>query len=273
MYRTILVHIDSTKHSEYRSTIAATLAREFCGRLIGSVLTGAPPLRFPVGPAYRAAQPESDPAATERALDRFEAIARGVGAGAIERRSLAEDADIGLCMQARYCDLVVIGQSCLRAAPPAQEPDLPHVVVLHSPRPVLVLPAKPAASLPGKQITVAWNGSNEAARAISSALPLLQRARMVHLVVFDADLEPDTHGQDPGADMAAYLAHHGVPVQVSNARGGRDEAGALLSFAADHASDLIVMGAYGRSRFRQLMLGGMTCSMLETSPLPLWMAH
>jgi nucleotide-binding universal stress UspA family protein len=206
-------------------------------------------------------------------VGRFEEIARRRGVGTIERCCVEEDTDIGLCMQSRYSDLVVVSQASLKTWPAELRSDLPQDVVLHSARPVLILPSTCTGISTASSITIAWNGSNEAARAIYSALPLLQRARQVDLVVFDAELERDAHGELPGADMADYLAHHGVRVEVSSLRAGRYECDALIAFATEHGADLIVMGAYGHSRFRQLMLGGVTSSMLAISPLPLWMCH
>ena len=125
----------------------------------------------------------------------------------------------------------------------------------------------------GQRITVAWNGSAEAVRAIASALPLLQRAQQVGVVVLDAGIGGDLHGDDPGTDIARYLARQGGRVEVSSAVVGIDASEALLSFAGKKQSDLIVMGAYGHSRFREIVLGGMTRGVLAASAIPLWMSH
>ena len=167
----------------------------------------------------------------------------------------------------------MIGQTAPNEFLPRLRSDFPEYVLLNCTRPVLVLPRSGTSADIGRSVTVAWNGSAEAVRAITSAIPLLKQAGRVDLVVFNADGEPDVHGDDPGADMALFLARHGIKVNVIAAKSGRDDGDALLSFAADSGADLIVMGAYGHSRFREFLLGGMTRTALSSSPVPLWMAH
>jgi nucleotide-binding universal stress UspA family protein len=168
---------------------------------------------------------------------------------------------------------VIISQSAFDKFTPRLRSDFPDYVVLNSARPVLVLPAAGGHAGIGKRVTVAWNGSSNAVHAITSAIPMLQRALSVNLVVFDALVDSEHHGQLPGADMALYLARHGIAVNVTNAHASGEPGAALLSFAADHGSDLIVMGAYGHSRFSEVMLGGASRTALLSSPIALWMAH
>ncbi|MDQ1831757.1 universal stress protein [Massilia scottii] len=278
MYKTILVHVDETARSAHRSDVAARLALLNDAHLVGAAMTGLPAFLLPVGGVQAGLQVAGLPVAelraeANRSLDLFETTARRAGASAIERRCLDDEPGMGMSMQARYCDLVVISQSAPDEFLPRLRPDFPDYVVLNAVRPVLVLPARGAGGSLGQRITVAWNASAEAARAITSALPMLQRAQQVDLVVFDPAGAGDLHGADPGADIALYLARHGVRVDVTVQGAGTDEGQSLLAFAAGKNADLIVMGAYGRSRFREILLGGMTRSMLATSAIPLWMAH
>ena len=92
-------------------------------------------------------------------------------------------------------------------------------------------------------------------------------------MVFNADDQPDSHGPQPGADVALYLARHGVKVTVISRTISIDTGEALLSLAADLGSDLIVMGAYGHSRFREIILGGVTRTMLSSMTVPVLMTH
>lgn len=278
MYKTILVHIDETSHSLVRSRLAAAIALDYDAHLIGAAATGVPEFIF-AGDGMLTGVPLSDwpltelRARAERALDLFETAADAVGAVSIERRLLDEDPGIAMALQSRYCDLAIIGQVGGDEFFPRQRSDFPDYVVLNSARPVLVLPAAGAPQQPGTRVTVAWNGSTQAARAVASALPLLRKARQVDLVVFDPERSAGVHGQEAGADIARYLARHGVRIEVSIGRAGADEGKALLDFANDKGADLIVMGAFGHSRFREILLGGMTRSLLASSTLPLWMAH
>lgn len=278
MYKTILVHVDESARSVERTAVAAQLAVSYEAHLIGAAMTGLPAYLFPVGSPEAPMPPLGLPVAAlradaNRALDLFEAAAGRAGAPSIERRCVDEEPGIGMSMQARYCDLLVISQSALDEYTPLLRADFPDYVVLNSPRPVLVLPVSAKVHELGGRVTVAWNGSPEAARAIASALPLLRKAHRVDVVIFDADSGGNLHGEEPGADLALYLARHGVHLQVSNRTAGRDEGLSLLEFALEMQSDLIVMGAYGHARFSEIMLGGMTRSVLTASSLPLWMAH
>jgi nucleotide-binding universal stress UspA family protein len=278
VYKTILVHIDESKRSAERTELASRLAIMHDAHLVGAAMTGVQPDLLPQGDydigfdalSMFIAKLRAD---ANGALDLFEAAASGAGVASLERRCVDEEPGIGISLHARYCDLVVISQTDRNAFLPRLRADFPDYVVLNAQRPVLVLPADHTPSILGQRITLAWNGSAEAVRAITSAIPLLQRADQVDVVVFDAATKGALHGEHPGADIALYLARHGIRVEVSCAVSGLDEAASLLSFAADKHADLIVMGAYGHSRFREIVLGGMTRGMLAGSAIPLWMSH
>lgn len=278
MYKTILVHVDGTARSAQRVNIASRLAKLHDAHLVGLAMTGLSAFMFPVS-TLTPGMPEIDfptdalQAAADRALDLFDSSARQAGLSSFERRRLDDEPGMGLAMQARYCDLVVISQGAPDDSALRPGSDFTEYVLLNSARPVLVVPASGTKADLGRRITVAWNGSAEAVRAITSAIALLQRAEQVCLVVVNADKEPGLHGDDPGADIALYLARHGIRVEVTSVRSSSDEGESLLAFAAEKGSDLIVMGAYGHSRFREILLGGVTRTALRSSPLPLWMAH
>lgn len=278
MYKTILVYVDQTDRAKQRIDLAARLAMFNAAHLVGTAMTGMPAYLLPVGgfdPAYTAVPfaIEQLRAEADRALDLFESMARHAGVASFERRRLDEEAGWGVSMQARYCDLVIIGQTPPDKFAPRLRSDFPEYVLLNCARPVLIVPAGGIEGNFGKRVTVAWNGSADSVRAITTAICLLQNADHVSVVVFDADKEGDLHGENPGADIATYLARHGVRVEVTSGQGGQDTGEALLAHAAAHGSDLIVMGAYGHSRFREILLGGVTRTALRTSALPLWMAH
>jgi nucleotide-binding universal stress UspA family protein len=101
----------------------------------------------------------------------------------------------------------------------------------------------------------------------------MQQAQTVTLVVFNAGRQPDVHGSEPGADMALYLARHGIEVEVSSQVADIDIGSALLSYAADFDANLLVMGCYSHSRLREIMLGGATRTILQSMTLPVLMAH
>lgn len=277
-YKTILVHVDQTPRAAQRIDLAARLALKYGAHLVGTAMTGISPYVFPIGGFDMAAPTLPYPidnlrAEADRALDAFEARARGAGLQSIERRRIDDEPGIGLSMQSRYCDLIVIGQADHTEVLPRLRSDFPEYVLLNCITPVLVVPPGSTPPELGKKVTVAWNGSPNAARAIMSAIALLKGCEQVDLVVYNAGFESDLHGERPGADMAMYLARHGIKVDVTARDADANAGNALLAHAADKDSDLIVMGAFGHSRFRELVLGGATRTALTSSPLPLWMAH
>jgi nucleotide-binding universal stress UspA family protein len=177
-----------------------------------------------------------------------------------------------LRLNARYADLVISPQ-----AEPTDEPEtrlLPHEIVLAAGRPVLFVPYAGRFPDAGRRVLVAWDGGREAARAVSDALPFLARAETVEVSVFDPERSPRTHGEQPGADIALFLSRHGVKVTVHRQSGAGYDVGAqILSRAADAAADLIVMGGYGHARVRELVLGGVTRTILESMTVPVLMSH
>lgn len=129
------------------------------------------------------------------------------------------------------------------------------------------------AAIAPKTITLAWNESPEALRAAKAALPLMQAAEKVQIVIID----PPAHGperSDPGGLLSQFLARHGVRVSVEVLSKTMPRVSDLLNRSAmDSGSDLIVMGAYGHSRLRESILGGATRHMLERASLPVMMSH
>jgi nucleotide-binding universal stress UspA family protein len=178
-----------------------------------------------------------------------------------------------IATQGRYSDLVVVGQAAPEGGGPEDNLHI-EAALFDTGRPALVVPhAGPAGSL-GRRVLVAWNGSREAARAVHDALPLMAGAEAVTVVTIDPESGPDAHGEEPGADIARHLARHGLPVTVRRVVGSGIAAGdLLLNEAADLGADLIVMGAYGRSRLREFVLGGATRTMLRQMTVPVLMAH
>lgn len=278
MYKTIFVHVDETARSAQRIDIASRLAVLHDAHLVGLAVTGISPFVFPVGgfdPGLPAITFPIDEmrAGAGRALDSFDTMVRQTGVNKFERRRIDEETGPGISLHARYADLVVISQSAAGQSLPRVRPDVPEYVLLNCARPVLVVPAARNQGALGKRVLAAWNGSADAVRAITSGIPTLRLADQVTLAVLNPDTDTYLHGNEPGADMALYLARHGVRVDVMAAGTESDSGAALLSCAADCGVDLIVMGAYGHRRFREILLGGATRTVLRSSPVPLWMAH
>ena len=278
MYKTILVHVDGSAGMPQRVALAARLALLHDAHLVGAAPTGLSAYVFPVG-GFETGLPavvfpiEELRAEADRALDEFEQVARRAGVDKIERRRVDDEAGAAISLQARYADLVVIGQNAPAERLPQLRADFPEHVLLNCARPVLVMPASGGAGQCGQRVALAWNGRVEAVRAVTSAIGLLRQASHVSLVVLNPDQSADLHGASPGADMALYLSRHGVSVEVMVIESAQDDGEALLAHVAAQGCDLLVMGAYGHSRFREILLGGATRTVLRAARIPLWMAH
>lgn len=276
-YKTILVHADRSPHARVRFELAAQLAITHSAHLVGSAMTGIARYAYQDMPLYMNPDVGADEivqldANADAALTLFEEVATSAGVASFESRKIVDEAGSGLCLQARYSDLVIVGQTdpTVRGGSSA---DLPQYVILHCAKPVLVVPyAKWGASL-GKRALVAWDAGMTATRAVTAALPLLQRAEQVNVVSFNPAPGWHGHGEQPGADIGLFLARHGVKVEVQQQVTKLDVGNALMSLAADLGSDLIVMGGYGHSRFREMLLGGATRTVLTSMTAPVLMAH
>ncbi|WP_158554757.1 universal stress protein [Methylovirgula sp. 4M-Z18] len=147
-------------------------------------------------------------------------------------------------------------------------------VLFDSTSPLLLLPDNEDFTFEPKTILLAWDGRIEAARAARSALPFLKRAQTVHLTLVDPEPRVGDPDLDRGGDIATYLARHHVCVTVDELPAfGQSISQVLLRHARDIAADLIVMGAYGHSRLRERIFGGVTKAMLEDATMPLFIAH
>ncbi|MBC7415551.1 MAG: universal stress protein [Herminiimonas sp.] len=278
-YKTILVHVDDTRHVAARVEIAANLAIAQDAHLIGAALSGVS--RFieqavAVNPDDPAIRPYLDTLRrrANAALDRFHEQAGRLGLLSVERRLVDDETTDGIALQARYCDLVVVGQTDPDEPVLTVRPDFPEYIATSSGAPVLIVPYARSFPRVGSRILVAWNASHEAKRAVQDALPLMKGAEQVDVAVFNPAEHPERYGAYPGADIKQYLARHGIPAALRMEHGPHGEIGdALLAIAAEATSNLLVMGCYGHSRFREMLLGGVTRSILTAMTLPVLMSH
>ena len=150
----------------------------------------------------------------------------------------------------------------------------PELVALASGRPILAVPYAGQFETVGRRVLIGWNATREATRAVNDAMPLLAAADVVTVLTIDAREAPDAHGELPGADISLHLARHGVKATIERTVSAGVPAGeVLLSRAADLGADLLVIGAYGHSRMRELLLGGATRSILQSMTVPVLMSH
>lgn len=141
-------------------------------------------------------------------------------------------------------------------------------------RPVLFVPPGAIATLRPRTILLAWDSRPSAAHATRDALEMMKTAQSVHVTMVDPVAASRVSGDEPGADIATYLARQGVNVSVETLpSSGHFVTETLQRHATDINADLIVMGAYGHSKLLELILGGVTKSMLKEAKLPILMAH
>jgi nucleotide-binding universal stress UspA family protein len=275
-YKTILVHADLSVHAPARIRFAAELANAHGAHLVGAATTGVSrfmnadsglDIEHSVVAGYLDRMQEK----ARQALVQYEALARECCAGSWEARLVADDPEGALVLLARFADLVVLSQTDPGNAVSGAVRDLPEYVILNAARPVLLLPYAAAVGKLGGKALVAWNGGLEATRALGQALPLLRAASDVLVAQFETTDEPALRGQ--ADDLRAWLARHGVPARVEAQHGAIDAGNALLSLAAQQQASLLVMGGYGHTRFRELVLGGVTRTVLKSMTAPVLMAH
>jgi nucleotide-binding universal stress UspA family protein len=146
-------------------------------------------------------------------------------------------------------------------------------VIFGSGKPTLVLPQRPR-SRPFElgTVAVAWDFSRAAARAVSDAIPLLEKAKKVRVVTVLNEKHLDN--KHSAEELSKHLSRHGIDVVLERVDAkGRRIGEVLEAYVASHASDMLVMGAYGHSRLRELVLGGATKSLLSKPPLPILFSH
>lgn len=269
-YKDLLVHVDSSAHGAARLALAVTLARRFGAHLTGLHVMPALAISPFIADQFSSAMLDEGHARIAQLRDdaraSFGAASRPLGDAAEWRETRGDPAD-ALRLAARNADLAILGQP----DPGADGADLPEQVVMGSGRPVLLMPYAGTFANVGLRVLVAWNGSAQAARAVNDSLPFLRGAERVVVVT----VNPAAGARAEDADIARHLARHGVAAALDNIATERDGAvgDILLSRATDEAADLIVMGAYGHSRLRELVLGGVSRALLGHMTVPVLMAH
>lgn len=194
-----------------------------------------------------------------------EPAAKELGGGAVTWREVTGREPEILATSARLADLTVVGRpDSAEEAPMAATID---AALFDTGRPVLVAPPAAPASV-GKRIMVAWNGSPQASRAIAAALPFFVTAEQVLVAVGGEE-----DAQAPASGLAAYLARHGVRATVERFESTGSIGKAILGQSGRSGVDMLVMGAYGHSRLREMILGGATREVLAGATMPVLMAH
>jgi nucleotide-binding universal stress UspA family protein len=259
------------------AVIAADIARRMGAHLTGVTLSFDPAI-----PIYSVAAPiptdfivsarEQAEEETKAALAAFEAIGQKAGI-AVESRTVESSSGDGFLDIVRHCrltDITVVGQQDPDHPEPMREA-LIEAILFQAASPTLIIPYAGVTEFKSDKAVIAWDGGTTAARAVRAALPLLSTTKEVVVAMVEE------HRKEPGeagADIGAFLARHGLNVSIRklpNVSNAPDQA--LLNFASEASADWMVMGAFGHTRLREFLLGGVTRGILASATLPVLMVH
>jgi nucleotide-binding universal stress UspA family protein len=216
-------------------------------------------------------QREENRKTAETAAARFETGAKTAGISA-ETRILEASVGGGASLFgaiARRFDLAIVGQAQREHG--ASEEVMIEAALFESGRPLVVVPYIQRQGLKLDRVIVCWDGGRTAARAIADAMPFLERAKAVDVVIVAEERKQD---EITGAKLVQHLARHGIAASARRtSKGDISIENVILSYAADSGADFLVMGGYGHSRLREFILGGATRGILSSMTLPVLMSH
>lgn len=278
MYRRISVHLDHGFDCKRRTALALSLAQRHQAELVGIYANAAPP-QYYYGESVLMSR-------TLSVIKELQAQNRGAVEDAFRDAASAADVpavvrvgdgapSVTVALHARATDLVIVSQFNPDDVEAAHEIEFVEQLLLTAGRPVLVLPSSGEFPAIGHRVLVCWDGSRESARALADAMPVLRQASNVSVLTMDEGEAASKAGAVDLRDLAAYCVAHGMPEPdlVRRDIKGVGVGSTILNAAADHSADLIVMGAYGHSKFRQWAMGGATASILKSMTVPIMFSH
>lgn len=275
MLKDVVVNLSGRGPLDFAADYATSIAATF-----GAQITGIAFLYEPVIPDGTLGgvpvdlielQREENSKIARDAISRFEAGVKKAGV-ASETRQL--DATFGgaatlFAQVARRFDISVVAQAQREQG--ATDELIIEGALFESGRPVIVVPYIQKSGLTLERVLACWDGGRTAARAIADAMPFLERAKAVDLVIVAEERKND---EITGVRMSEHLTRHGVAVSVKRiAKGDLAVQDVILSYAADSGADFMVMGGYGHSRLREFILGGVTRGILNSMTVPVLMSH
>jgi nucleotide-binding universal stress UspA family protein len=173
---------------------------------------------------------------------------------------------------ARYADMVLFGPADNYDHAPIRRETI-ESILFASGRPVLVLPSGHELRAMD-HVAIGWNATRESTHALRDATAFAAPGARLDVIILDGKPSATGHGSEPGADIAHHLARHGFSANVVTIDGGeRTDAEALVNSACEQGAGLLALGAYGRSRLREIILGGVTRDLLAGAPIPLLFSH
>jgi nucleotide-binding universal stress UspA family protein len=271
----VVVNLSARDRQDFVTDYAVSLGAAFGAHIVGIAFVYDPVIPdgslggIPVDVIE--IQREENSRAATAAVERFEASVKAAGVSA-ETRILEATLGGGATLFggiARRFDLAVVGQA--RREHGAAEELMIEVALFESGRPLVVVPYIQKDGLKLDRVIVCWDGGRTAARAIADAMPFLERAKAVDVVVVAEERKQE---EIADAKMIQHLARHGIRASAKRmAKGDISIENVILSYAADSGADFLVMGGYGHSRLREFILGGATRGILSSMTLPVLMSH
>lgn len=221
-------------------------------------------------PSLVAGEEEKSRANADKLLAAFkeEAERKGVFLEQIREKSFSSDVPDVLVDHARLRDVTIV---------PVPEGDYfdqwyAESIIFGSGRPTIVLPQSRTGEFTCNTMVIAWDYSRPAARAVADAMPILQKAKRVHILTVTN--EKELHAKRSEEGLRQYLGRHGIDASADHVDAQKRRIGKVFEqYVTDRNADLLIMGAYGHSRIRQFVLGGATMSMLSRPPVPLFLSH
>lgn len=274
-YKTIL-NVTGIDQGDRDLKLTAELCEQVDAHLSALVVAiAAPP---PMGDAVLMADvwAKERQAAMDRVTERASAVSAFLAKNELRGDVSTEYPDIAwvdeaVGERARYADLAVIGPDILKTE--TLKAKIIEGVLFSSGKPLLLAPEESRATLKPKRAVVAWDSSFEASRALRESLDMLDEAE-VHITLVDPIADELRQGAEPGTDVAAYLVRRGIKIRVDRLpSSGRPVTEVLSRHAMDVSAELMVMGAFGHSRLRERLFGGVTRSILAAPPLPVLLAR
>jgi nucleotide-binding universal stress UspA family protein len=277
MPKDIVVHIPIDRSSEHIIDCAVSVASCFDAHLDGIACVYQSldsVIAFEASAAAVAGATEYDTGVelATAALDRFEIAAgrAGIAHGVRTICNSPYPASQTPAETSRLYDLSVVAQP--DHAMPSPNDRLPEAVLFSSGRPMLMVPYIHVGPLKLERVLICWDGGRPAARAIHDAMPFLHKAKIIDVVTVNGD--DSMVSEVSAASLIAHLARHNISAVVQQPTANASNIhNTILSLAADKSSDLLVMGGYGHSRFREFILGGVTRGMFESLTVPALIAH
>ena len=270
----LLVHVEPGPVSERRLRYALSMAQSRDMKLVGLAvrLSMSATVSTTMGdPMAMAALGEASGECCLTARELFDSVTHGSGIELEWREASGTPVPV-VAAEAGRADLVIIGRNDRLDSEGGVYQIAPADVIMASGTPVMVVSADAPLSFKARRILLAWKSTPQAVRAVHDALPLLKSAETVVLTEVVSELEDGKYEISAEA-MAGYLTSHGTEVSIRRLLSTGDAGYQLIEAASDNECDLIVAGAYGHSRLREWVLGGVTRSLLETPTMPCILSH